>query len=99
MLWGVGMQTIQLQVEVKADRSLTIPLPPNVAAGLYEVVVVMQPQSEVRTTSQDWEQYWENLAVFRAKIAERFGCSDRDWVAEARVDRETDLGQWLGLIE
>ncbi|MEB3162535.1 MAG: hypothetical protein VKK80_04850 [Prochlorothrix sp.] len=39
------MQTIQLQVEVKADRSLTIPLPSDCAAGLYEVVVVMNPQA------------------------------------------------------
>lgn len=66
------MQTIQLRLEVTDDRSLTIPLPPHLTAGLYDVVVVMQPWAEGGSSARDWVQCLEDLAVFRAKVAAQF---------------------------
>lgn len=40
------MQTLQVEVEIKADRQLSIELPLDVEVGKYQIVLVMQPQLE-----------------------------------------------------
>lgn len=43
------MRTIQTQVNITSDRQLNLQLPEDIEAGEYQVVVVMNPQSDKNT--------------------------------------------------
>ena len=40
------MRTIQTQVQINGDRIISIPLPKDMAEETYQVVIVMNPQTD-----------------------------------------------------
>ncbi|MGK7943135.1 MAG: hypothetical protein AB4058_01540 [Microcystaceae cyanobacterium] len=43
---GKAMHTIETQVNISRDHVLNIELPDNIAEGTYQVVIVMNPQTD-----------------------------------------------------
>ena len=47
------MRTIQTQVQINGDRILSIYLPKDIAEGTYQVVIVMNPQTDPDDTPDE----------------------------------------------
>ena len=47
------MRTIQTQVQINGDRILSISLPKDIAEGTYQVVIVMNPQTDPDDTPDE----------------------------------------------
>ena len=70
------MKTLTVRTTIGADRQLTISLPEDVAPGLAEVVVVVNPvASDVDLTARGWTQ--AEAAAARARLKS----FETDWEA------------------
>ena len=79
------MQTIATKVNINEDRKLTIQLPANIAAGEYEVVLVLNnslPQSSVQPS----------IAAAQA-LLRQFVPKDRELAAEL-IEQRREEGQY-----
>lgn len=47
------MRTIQTQVQINGDRTVSIPLPEDMAEGTYQVILVMNPQPDPDDTPDE----------------------------------------------
>lgn len=55
------MKTLQIEVDIPADRQLTIQLPEDVEPGKHQVVVVMQPQ-DLKAEREGGQHHLNELA-------------------------------------
>ena len=77
------MRTIQAQVNINSDRQLNIQLPEDIEAGQYQVVIVINSQSNENKTSPQ-----HNLNQLAGKIK---AFKDIDAVAwQQEIRREWD---------
>ncbi len=53
------MKTLTLQVDPSPDRTLHIPLPPDIPSGPLEVVVVIAASAQDRPTSLPLQGRWQ----------------------------------------
>lgn len=61
------MQTIQALVNITSDRQLNLQLPEDIEVGQYQIVIVMNPETEANKISpqQDINQLAGKITAFK----------------------------------